>query len=143
MKLLMRLNSDAVGFLPTQAVERAACRGGLIIQRMKSQRIGYLLFGPIRPNKDVYIWQLCIDKDLRGLGHGKKTFSELYKRAKKMNASGIRVRCADNLSSNQFWKTLGFRHVTTQKPKNRRNRAINVYHLPLGTKFNTEDRNQI
>lgn len=83
MKMLMRLNSDAVGFLPTQAVERAACRGGLIIQRIKSQRIGYLFFGPIRPNKDVYIWQLCIDKDLRGWVMGKRPFRSSTKGQRK------------------------------------------------------------
>jgi ribosomal protein S18 acetylase RimI-like enzyme len=138
VKLLMKANSDAVGFIPTQGIERAAAKCCLIIQRMDGERVGYLLFGPIKPNEDVYIWQECIDKDVRRLGCGQKTFFELLSRAVDVGAKGIRLRCADNLPSNCFWRALGFDLLSTETPNNRRKRSVNVFYMSLKNHPQTE-----
>jgi ribosomal protein S18 acetylase RimI-like enzyme len=131
VKSLMRENSDSVGFIPTQGIKRAAAQNCLIVQRIKTKRVGYLLFGPVQHGKDVYIWQECVDKDVRRIGCGRDAFLKLYKRTVRLGAKGIRLRCAANLPANRFWQALGFRLVSTEKPINRRKRTINVYYLSL------------
>lgn len=127
----MRANSDAVGFIPVQGIERAATKGCLIIQRKEGERVGYLLYGPINPNEDVHIWQECIDKDVRRLGCGQEAFFELLRKAIDGGAKGIRLRCADELPSTFFWKALGFKLIRTETPKNRRKRKVNVFYMSL------------
>jgi hypothetical protein len=131
VKLLMRVNSNAVGFIPTQGIERAAAKGCIIIQRMGKENIGYLLFGPIKPGEDVHIWQECIDKDVRRLGCGRDAFFELYYRAVLAGARGIKLRCADELPSNLFWQAQGFNLVKKETPNNRRKRAVNIFYMSL------------
>lgn len=131
VKSLMRENSDSVGFIPTQGIKRAASKKCLIVQRIKNKRVGYLLFGPIQPGKDVHIWQECVHKDVRRMGCGRDVFTKLYRRTVRLGAKGISLRCAANLRANRFWQALGFKLISAKEPTNRRKRTINVYHLSL------------
>ena len=131
VKLLMRSNSDSVGFIPLKGVERAVKYGGLISQKIENERVGYLIHGPLKPFQDVYIWQECIDKDVRRMGIGRNVFFKLYKKAVMNNAKGIKLRCADDLISNIFWESMGFQILKAEEPNNRRKRKVNNYYLKI------------
>lgn len=131
VKLVMRANSDSLGFIPEKGIIRAAERNSLLIQKIENKKVGYLLFGPIKPYCDVYIWQECIDKDVRRLGAGRDVFFKLYEMAAKKFARGIKLKCAEGLESNFFWQTLGFVKISTETPNNRRKRRINHYYLKV------------
>ena len=132
---LMSANSDAVGFIPTKGIKSIATKKGLIILYRQNKRVGYLLSGPIKANEDVSIYQVCIDRDARRTDGGKELFLEFKTRVISSNAKGIRLRCASNLEANEFWHALGFKLISTDKPTNRRKRAINTYFLSLQRKY--------
>lgn len=129
IRQLMKENSKSLGFIPISAVKKAYNEGRVFLYYTNNKKIGYLLFGPVKKGKDVTIWQMCIDKQKRRRGFGKKLFNRLYRLALKTSAKGIRLRCADDLPANQFWKSLGFQLVSTVLSKRRR--KINIYYLPL------------
>jgi len=129
VKTLMRANSDAVGFIPTEGIKTIASKGGLMILCKRNTRVGYLLSGPIKSNEDVTMYQACINSDFRRTGAGKDLFIKFMTRAASLNAKGIKLRCASNLGANRFWQVLGFNLISTHKPSNRRKRAINTYYL--------------
>jgi ribosomal protein S18 acetylase RimI-like enzyme len=131
VETLMSANSDALGFIPTKGIRTIAAEGGLMILHIHNTQVGYLLCGPIKPNQDVTVYQVCIDKDLRRTGGGRDLLLKLRARATSSNAKGIRLRCASDLEANGFWQALGFKLMSTDKPRNRRKRPINTYYLAL------------
>lgn len=130
VRSLMKENSKALGFIPISAVRKACDENRLFIYSKNNERIGYLLFGPVRNGKNVTIWQICVDEKRRNMGFGKKLFDRLYKLALETGARGIRLRCADDLPANYFWKSIGFKLIGTVLSKNKR-RKINIYYLPV------------
>lgn len=130
VRQLMKENSKALGFIPISAVKKAYNENRLFVYRVSNKRIGYLLFGPVKKGKDVTIWQMCVDKGKRRTGFGKKLFDRIYKLALESGAKGIRLRCANGLSANYFWKSIGFKLISTVHSRNRK-RKINIYYLPL------------
>lgn len=130
IKYLMKQNSKALGFIPITAIEKAFHGKRIFIHSENNERIGYLYFGPVKKGKDVTIHQICIIKNKREMGFGKKLFKQLHKLAIKIGAKGIRLRCADDLPANVFWKSLGFRLFSTV-PSSNKKRMINIYYLSL------------
>ena len=128
---LMRANSDSLGFIPISSVNRAYGDGRLLIHAVNNERVGYLLFGPIRKEKDVTIWQLCTTQKERGKGVGRNLLNRLQEIASKAGAKGIRLRCAEDLPANHFWEATGFRVISTVCCKNIRHRRIHIYYLPF------------
>lgn len=127
--LLMRDNYDAVGFLPRSALERAEHENRIYYQIDDGCWVGYLLVGPIYPQKPVYIWQECIDKGARRYGSGKRCFEKLLFDAKVLGAYSIRLRCAEGLESNLFWQSMGFKVIEVDTTPNKRKRAVFRYEL--------------
>jgi len=72
-----------------------------------------------------------IDLDFREAGHGVDLVNRLIQRAQNYNMRAITLHCAEDLPSNAFWEAHGFDRVHVLHPKNRRNRAINVYRRDL------------
>ncbi|MBE0448167.1 MAG: GNAT family N-acetyltransferase [Actinobacteria bacterium] len=121
VRRLMRENYKAVGLIPLGAIVKAYNRSRVFIHVVNGERVGYLLSGPIRRGQDVTIWQICIDKNKRGMGYGKNLFKRFYDFALNAGASGIRLRCADDIQANLFWESLGFKKMTTIAEKGRKN----------------------
>jgi len=130
VRRLMKENSEALGFIPLSALEKAYDESRLLVYSENNERIGYLLFGPIKNGKDVTIWQICVNEKKRKMGFGKKLFNQFHKLAIETGAKGIRLRCADDLPANYFWKSLSFKLISTISSKSRR-RKLNIYYLTL------------
>jgi hypothetical protein len=129
---LMKENYDAVGFLPYEAVQEYIDLGRYIIQTdERGNKVGYLLHGKPTPGGILTVAQHCIETDKRLRGHGQDAFEELLNRARQANARAIKVRCASDLPSNEFWKSMGLEVVNIKHPNNARKRDINVMLLDL------------
>lgn len=129
---LMKQNYDAVGFLPFDAVRTYIKTGHYILQHdIRGNLVGYLLHGRPVPGGILSVAQHCIEIDKRFSGYGTEAFNTLLDRAQQSNCRGIKVRCADDLPSTEFWLKMGMGITRIDHPSNRRRRAINTMMLDL------------
>lgn len=130
---LMRHNYEALGFIPQPAVEhRYIKQNDYILQHdEKGKAIGYMLHGPIRQGKPAHVVQHCIELDKRNRGYGHLAVGELIRRCSLIGSSSIRLRCATDLLSLEFWKSAGFSVARIENGGKSRNRQIAVMYLLL------------
>lgn len=130
---LMKTETDALGFIPAPAIRsRWIPKGRYIIQRdRRGRRRGYLLHGPARPGRELFVNQVCIEYDHRLKGHAFFAVRELLNRAHDAGCTCINLRCAADLSANWFWLSIGFTLVGITGGGKRRDREICVYRLDL------------
>lgn len=130
---LMREDYDAVGFIPATTIEhRYLADNRYVIQTdRQGRRLGYILHGKPTAGGILTIAQHLIDYDFRERGYGREAFDVVKGRALEAGCRAIRLHCAEDLASNLFWRAMGFEHVHTLTPDNKRRRAINVYWLDL------------
>lgn len=130
---LMRQNYEAVGFLPYEALEgQYIAHGRYVIQtNERGQKVGYLLHGKPTAGGILSVAQHCIETDKRLHGYGQEAFKTLLDRARFANCRAIKVRCAADLPSNEFWREMGLEVVSVRPGGQRRQRDINVMLLDL------------
>lgn len=129
---LMRENYEAVGFLPTSAIQERYMNGQHIIQTdLAGRRVGYLLHGVPAPGHVLTVAQTVVEYDKRTIGFGNEMVDELIRRARSRYCRSLILKCAEDLDANTFWLAVGFQHTNTLYPNNARRRAINVYTLDL------------
>lgn len=127
---LMKQDYEALGFIPRIGIEQYIQAGHYCLQTRQGIPVGYLLHGSSK-SEIMPITQTIIDFDYREKRYGIDILSQVIERARQGNAKYIRVRCAKDLPSNDFWVHVGFKHVNTLYPNNKRKRAINVYYYSL------------
>ena len=130
---LMRHNYEAVGFLPLSALDRQyIANDRYIIQSHENgNRVGYLLHGKPTAGGILSVAQHCIEDDKRLNGYGQQAFEALLERARQANCRAIKVRCAQGLPSNDFWRRMGLAVTRIDRTENARRRAVNVMLLDL------------
>lgn len=139
---LMKTETDALGFIPCTAIRsRWIPTARYIIQRDRhGRRRGYLLHGPARPGKPLYVHQVCMEYDHRLRGYATLAVRELVRRAQFAEASEIRLRCAFDLDANLFWQACHFYATGIHPGGDRRNRLIIEYTMPITQNFNGSPR---
>ena len=125
---LMKRDTDALGFLPASEVARRAERGRVLLCSDNDEPCGYAVLG-FNPDW-VPLHQVCVARDARRLEHGRDLVEQAARLARQRGALGLRLRCAEDLPANAFWRALGFEPVRIERPKNRRGRGIVVYVMP-------------
>lgn len=130
---LMRRNTDALGFIPEPTIrERFVKRGMFVIQTNRFRKpIGYLIHGPVHPDRTLHIHQACIELDRRNRGFGQQAVAELLTRAKAKGARTIFLRCASDLDAVLFWSSCGFIPTGIKPGGARRHRTLIEYELHL------------
>lgn len=131
VKLLMKDNYPALGFLPMSRIEEQDRKGLVFHQYDNSEWMGYLVVGAIRAGGITHIWQECIDKTARGYGNGRRLFYRLLDACKRGYVHQIQLRCAEDLESNLFWRSMGFEFVKSVDVGNTRKRRINYYRFTV------------
>lgn len=123
---LMRHNYEAVGFVTEPTVrDRYVALGRYVLQTdERGKAVGYLLHGPCKPGRTMTIIQHCIELDKRNRGYGQAAVQEVVRRAKLLNAAGIRLRVASDLEAVQFWQSCGFVPYDVVPGGKKRNRMI-------------------
>lgn len=130
---LMRRNTESLGFIPRPTIrDRFVKRGMYVIQTNRyGQPIGYLIHGPVHPDKTLHIHQACIELDRRNHGFGRQAIETLVQRACLAGARTILLRCASDLESVIFWQTLGFEPTRLAPGGAKRNRSLIHFKLDL------------
>lgn len=124
---------NSLGFIPdTKIASYYIPRGFYLIQSDRRGRsVGYILHGKPQLGGVLTIAQAIIDVDHRLVGHGEGVVSRLVERASAAQCSSIKLRCAVDLPANEFWVSCGFELIHTAHPRNKRQRAINIYLMQL------------
>lgn len=134
---LQRANALELAFFPLDALRRGLEHGSIIGTTENGDWAGYLWHGALRPQKDVVIYQACIDYDARRQHLGFEMVREVMVRARVAHANGIRLRCASTSDSNRFWDAIGF-YCTSVRPGGKsRGRDINEWRTDVEAGFFT------
>lgn len=130
---LMKTETDALGFIPSPDIRtRWVAKGRCILQTdRRGRRRGYILHGPARPGRPLYVNQVCMEYDHRLKGYATLAVRELIRRAVTAGSPEIRLRCAADLSANDFWTAIGFLPNGITQGGKRRNRQIISYSMIL------------
>jgi GNAT superfamily N-acetyltransferase len=146
---LSKKESKSIGFIPKMAYESAitgvkkgkrwsdVCKDRIAVCENNGDLVGFCLasFGkqgtPIRRGK---IAQICIQEDAREIDRGRHLLGHIVHYAKGIGCLNMGCGCADDLTSNFFWKAMGWilvsdrmgiSHKNTWKPTSKR--KINIY----------------
>jgi len=128
----MKENYEAVGFLPSPRVQECIDRDqAIIIRDYHGRAVGYLLHGVARWGHPLVVIQHVVSQERRLHGFGAIAFGRLLQRATQANCSAIRAKCAADLPSNEFWRSVGCEQTGVLHPRNIRQRDINILVYPL------------
>jgi len=103
-------NKDTLGLLPHAAYEEAANQGHILIAVTPNQEcVGYLLYRIVKTKRRAAITHLCVDKEFRGNGIGRKLVE--YLAYSTHDLLGISLFCKRGYDSHNFWPYIGFQYV--------------------------------
>lgn len=126
---LARKNSEALSFIPTPKIAEYAERDQLVIATENDEPCGFLIYGAGWPQTRIY--QACIQYDARRREHGMALVAQVAAQARTAGCSDVRLWCADDLDSNEFWRSSGFEYVASRRGGRRRGRTHNLWVLRL------------
>lgn len=126
---LAKKNSEALSFIPRPKLEDYLVRSQILTEFENDELCGFLVFGNGFPYLRVY--QACIQHDSRLRQHGLNLVKKLTDEAIKRKVFEIRLRCAQDLEANDFWKSAGFQLIGSVKGGNRRGRIINQWSMEI------------
>lgn len=124
---LQRQATEEVAFYPRSALERALHRDEITTSFENGEPCGYLWHGPMRPGRDVVIYQAVVHYDLRRRMHGFRMLASVASRALAAHATGIRCRCRSSIPANDFWAAADFQCIGVVPGGMRRGAQINVW----------------
>ena len=111
---LQKDNSIAVGFIQSTIWDKYVFGGErnffVLICEKNDDPVGYTLVTPGRMSGDfVKIQQIAVRQDARRLHYGSMLMGVVKKFCTLKDRIGARLRCRQDLESNNFWMALGFR----------------------------------
>jgi|GEM_PF-4393200 hypothetical protein len=119
---LQRKNKESLGFLPSMALSERVTAGRVFMGWLGGAPFGYLLFD--YQTDAVNVLQACIQYDARRRVYG----AQLYGWGlEQWDTSRVRLKCAADLESNLFWRSLGLVCVGVKDGGARRGRKINIW----------------
>jgi hypothetical protein len=115
---LQKENSFAVGFIQKTVWEKYVFGGErnfvVLICEANNDAVGYVL---ITPGKGAYkyakIQQIAVRNDARRLYYGTALLDVCKQFCEKFHRIGFTLRCRQDLESNFFWLSLGFKKYDT------------------------------
>lgn len=112
---LQKENSNAVGFIQKTIWEKYVFGGErnffVLICEANNDTVGYVLITPGRAiNSYGKIQQIAVRNDARRLYYGTALLDVCRQFCEQFHRIGFTLRCRQDLDSNYFWKSLGFKN---------------------------------
>ena len=146
---LSKKENHSLGFIPKMAYESAitgikrgkrwsdTCNDKLWVCVCNTDLVGFVLASFGRFNavwKYGKIAQICLQTDARMIQRGKLLLSEVIKYGESVGTLSFNCGCANDLSSNLFWQTMGWVKIGKRNGISHRNtwkqtskRVVNIY----------------
>lgn len=126
---LQKQHSEALGFLPREAVKTYIAAGRVLLGQENDCQAGYILGRPkMRYDPRIApITQCAVSMDLKrrhlGLGMVDAWATAAFLDGKKC----VQCWCADDLDASLFWPAAGFTAIARRWPKNTRARSLTLW----------------
>jgi hypothetical protein len=151
---LANKESFCLGFIPKMAYESAitgikkgkrwsdTCNDKLFVCVENNDLVGFVMFSYGNPSKCN---QICIQEDARLISRGQALLSSAIAHGNLNGIEDFACGCADDLSSNFFWKQMGWikvgerfgiSHKNTWKETSKR--KINIYRYQTNSLFTND-----
>jgi len=129
----MRRETDALGFIPEPTLRQRFIRRDLyqIIRDGRGRRTGYVIHGPPRSGRPLFLHQTLVELDRRRRHHAQRAIDAIARQGLAAGSTELRLRCGMDLEANAFWQAIGFHLVAIETGGNRRNRILAIYRFPL------------
>ncbi len=129
VKKLSDANIKTLGMLPYAAFNEAAKEKNILIARINSDLVGYILIRKVKSRNQIVIVHFCIDDKYRGHNYGEKLFSILKTSAEGF--SSIQLKCRSDYSVSEFWPKLGFQIIAKVDGRKKTGSVLNVWYYKL------------
>lgn len=126
---LRKREAYGLGFIPAIAYDQAIRRGRLFIELENDEPCGFCLWA--KRKKVIRIHQTAVVEDARRLKHATSIVTTVLNTREGKSAATLRLRVADDLPANHFWRSIGCEIIGTQPGGKTWNRTINLYQLKL------------
>lgn len=129
---LMKTESDALGFLPYEALEWYASESLIWESRENDDPIGYLVARHLdHDRRTTSIIQACVRLDARRRTFALRLVDHVAKLARGAGRSVLQCWCRDDLAAVDFWRAAGFTEVDRKLGGKARKRVMICFRRPL------------
>lgn len=122
---------EAIGFLTREARARYHHQGKILIYYEQGEPTAFALHSGNQHTGSVQIHQALTTVPARRLLHQSALVDRVITRAMRGGSDHLKIRVADDLDANLFWRARGFQLIDQIKGGSRRARILNLYRLPL------------
>ena len=137
-------NTNRLGFVPAQALRRAAHRNGiLVVKDARGQVLGYVWHSVTESSLEARIHHLCVGTENRSKGVGRALVEAVKERTKHLGAVVLRCR-RDFRDSCDFWCRMGFVPEEERRGRGKAASSLTCFRLDHGQpNLWTEYRDQL
>jgi predicted GIY-YIG superfamily endonuclease/predicted GNAT family acetyltransferase len=117
IKQLMKLDKDALGFIPAggkQGLEALVPQGKILIAEIENDIVGYIAYTTNYQQNRLTIQQCCVKDEIRLQGLGRKM---VYQIVKKWPDIDYEAKVRNDLAANHFWEAINFHKIGDMKHK--------------------------
>ena len=126
---MQRKNATQLSFYPLERLERDSHLGRIFVATLNGSPCGYCYIGDLATETRIH--QACIQYDARRRLYGAAIVAHIEACAAKSGSFATRLRCGFDLEANEFWKSMGYKCIRTERGGLRRMRTINVWRKVL------------
>jgi len=126
---MQRKNATQLSFYPLERLERDSHLGRIFVATLNGSPCGYCYIGALATETRIH--QACIQYDARRRLYGAAIVAHIEACAAKSGSFATRLRCGFDLEANEFWKSMGYKCIRTERGGLRRMRTINVWRKVL------------
>ena len=133
---LQKIHSNAVGFLPTKALEWYIDAGHLRVITENDDPAGYIVARPkFRWNNAMApLTQTAIDFSAQRRHLGLALVLQHARIARERGQVAVQAMCRADLDANLFWSAAGFVEIGRYQPDNKRNQPIICWRKQLSAR---------
>lgn len=134
---LQRIYTDAVGFMPRQALHEAIDESRITLATENDSPAGYLLTRPKLRYQDklASIVQAAVAMDAQRRHHGLSLLHRFELQCIRTGKIAIQACCAVGVEANEFWRLAGFTPIAHLTPPNKRQREVICWRKALTHKI--------
>lgn len=128
LKELAAQNSDALGFVLRSALAEAIQDSRIVVAEIDSRLVGFQEYYHRKRDGQTTLYHKCVASNFRRRGVGRALVDAVVSEAKTDGRQFLLLRCPEDLQSNDFHRSYGFRLVGTVQG---RRRKLNVWRYDL------------
>lgn len=135
---LRRKEAYCLGFIPAESYPDAMRRHRLIIALENGEPAGFVLWA--KRGSVLRFHQTAVTHELRRLKHATSIVTAALNTAEGRAAKSIKLRVAEDLQANSFWKAIGFKIYTVVPGGKTWKRNINCYRLSTRNRMTVAEK---